>query len=247
MRKRIVLIVSLMLISNISWGQSDYDLGAINTIQMGWGAYQWGSIGGNILSVTHEFASVPTAATAVIDGVTFAFHNGDMIRVHDANVLYVREGEVWQPFSGSTTINTTTSGALVSVSDKIMKGAERYTYNLSTAAMNKTFIAGTPIVRLDIGSELTPYIEILNDWDGLIGGVAGFAIDFDSPMDETRVIRVIYGLESLNGSIGAWTNYSSWWGWIQGGEGTQTKQKFHGLPLDNELGTQQLIRRVSES
>ncbi len=54
----------------------------------------------NIVGATAYFAAVPTAATVVIEGITHAFQEGDIIHVDDATRMYWFRDTVWVPFGG---------------------------------------------------------------------------------------------------------------------------------------------------
>ena len=117
-------------------------------------------------------------------------------------------------------------GDVVSVTDEVKIGAVEYRYALADAA-GKTFLPGMPVVRLGIGSELTPYVIILPG--EVVGSARGFLIEFDGAMQENETLRIFFALKSVPQP------------WVTYADLAVVRRK--GMILANEAGLSKIVRK----
>jgi len=136
------------------------------------GPAQTGVFRSNILGASQAFASVPTGATASVNGFNTIFKAGDRITVNDATMFYVFDGSGWRPFGVSgmpITFNTTIINATTVNTTNLTVDNENYQTTITNIDQRITNleiknVTNTTVIYQDLG-----------------GGMFGFEEHFTAP------------------------------------------------------------------
>jgi len=90
----------------------------------------------NIQGSSYLYAELPTAATAILSGVTIAYTRGDIISVNDATFAYVYDGTEWLPLRHSYYFNEYSSYQPPKYVEEWLRGDNvSFIYNLEFPAI----------------------------------------------------------------------------------------------------------------